>query len=124
MMKTESDNLGLIHTLAAFFNLDAHQWTVSITGRKVEEPLSNKLSATMAKCPPTRSLSLAHALPWLRIGMAALMLLGLFLVATHSNAHHETDFLQGSTQIEQPPGILPAAITAMVATILSVPCRT
>jgi|TARA_B100000929_G_scaffold290325_1_gene283549 hypothetical protein len=55
----------------------------------------------MAKSPPTRRLSLAHALPWLRIGMAVLMLLGLFLVAIQSNAHHETGFLQGSTQTGQ-----------------------
>lgn len=62
----------------------------------VREPLPNNLSATMAKSPPKRCLSLAHALPWMRIGMAALML-GLFLVATQSTAHHETAFLQGST---------------------------
>lgn len=30
--------------------------------------------------------------------MAALMLLGLFLVATQATAHHEAGFLQGSTQ--------------------------
>ncbi len=64
----------------------------------VGEPLPNNWSAIMAKSPPKRRLSLAHALPWMRIGMAAIMMLGLFLVATQSTAHHETAFLQGSTQ--------------------------
>ena len=62
----------------------------------MREPFLVKLSATMAKSPPTRRLSLAHALSCLRIGIVALMLLGLFLVAIQSHAHHETAFLQGS----------------------------
>ncbi len=66
---------------------------------------SNHLSATMAKSPPKRRLRLVHALTWMRIGMAALMLMGLFLVATQTTAHQETSF-QGEDRAtyRRPPG--------------------
>ncbi|MBS9405334.1 hypothetical protein KG088_17100 [Halomonas sp. TRM85114] len=59
------------------------------------------MSATMAKSTLKRCLSLAHALPWMRIEMAALMLLGLFMMAAQTSAHHVTSILQGGVETGQ-----------------------
>lgn len=71
-----------------------HHWS------KVREAIPNNVSDTMAKSPPKLRLSLAHALPWMRIGVAALMLLGSFLVVTQTT-HHETVVLQGGIDTGQ-----------------------